>query len=254
MREQERCSSELVSLPSTSLPASDGTILPLNQREQEELSNHIRSSNSSKSNLCRGCPQAEGPRKIHRTIGDIDRATHTLHIFQAFRYSLMSDCLLLAVLSKFAMHLSTWLPSLNPLQSEGFTITDSSRVSLHSDRAGEFTAPYFEPFLTSHKIFYNTTVGLVKSLAAGGWSPCYCSTRLLLLVLLCLICCSVFTVSCTSTTSTVFTFWFFGGCSGARAQEDQVSGLIHGYWSSALLGSHARLSVIHPLSSRRRQH
>ena len=38
---QEWCSSELVSLPSTALPASDGTVLPLNQREQEELSNHI---------------------------------------------------------------------------------------------------------------------------------------------------------------------------------------------------------------------
>ena len=68
------------------------------------------------------------------------------------------------------------------LQSEGFTITDSSRVKrLHSDRAGEFTAPYFERVLTNHKSIYHTftsgydpqangtaerTVGLVKSLAA----------------------------------------------------------------------------------------
>ena len=35
---QEWCSSELVSLPSTALPASDGTVMPLNHREQEELS------------------------------------------------------------------------------------------------------------------------------------------------------------------------------------------------------------------------
>ena len=71
------------------------------------------------------------------------------------------------------------------LQSEGFTITDSSRaIRLRSNRAGEFTAPYFERSLTNHKSTYHTftsgydpqsngtaertvtTVGLVKSLAA----------------------------------------------------------------------------------------
>ena len=67
------------------------------------------------------------------------------------------------------------------LQSEGFAITDSSRVKcLHSDRAGEFTAPYLERLLTKHKIYQTFTsgydpqsngtaehaVGLVKSLAA----------------------------------------------------------------------------------------
>ena len=131
-----QCSSELVSLPSTSLPASDGTILPLSQREQEELSDHIRPSHSSKSNLCRGYLQAEGSRNTHRAIRDIDRATHTLHIditgpfttsddgftytsqlvlyvFQVLLYSSMLGCLLLAVLSKFAMHLSRWLPYWN---------------------------------------------------------------------------------------------------------------------------------------------
>ena len=75
---QEWCFSELASLPSTALPASDGTVLPLNQRDQEELSGHLRSSHSSKSNLCRGCLQAEGPRQVHRTIRDIDRVTLTL--------------------------------------------------------------------------------------------------------------------------------------------------------------------------------
>ena len=77
---QERRSSELVSLLSTALPASDGTILPLNQREREELSDHVRSGSSSKSNLCRGCLQAEGPGSVHRTVRDIDGAIHTLHI------------------------------------------------------------------------------------------------------------------------------------------------------------------------------
>ena len=110
------------------------------------------------------------------------------------------------------------------LQSEGFTVADSSRVKrLHSDRAGEFIAPYFERFLINHESIYHTftsghdpqsngtaerAIGLVKSLAA----------RLEPLLLLNLIVptgltlsdsqtrCSVFTASRTSTTSTVFAF------------------------------------------------
>ena len=130
---QEWCSSELVSLPSTSLPVSDGSILPLSQREQEELSDHIRSGHSSKSNLCRGCLQAEGPRKFVGQLGTsiaYHRATHTLHIdiaspfttsddgftyflvgvyvCQAFLYSSMLGCLLHAVLSKFVIRLNVW--------------------------------------------------------------------------------------------------------------------------------------------------
>ena len=88
---QEWCSSELVSLPSTALPASDGTVMPLNQKEREELSDHLRSGHSSKSNLCRGCLQAEGPRKVHRTVRDIDRATHTLHIDIAGPFTTSDD-------------------------------------------------------------------------------------------------------------------------------------------------------------------
>ena len=105
-----------------------------------------------------------------------------LYVFQVFLYSSLSDCLLHAVLLRFAMRLSGWLPFSNRSKSEGFTITDSSRVKrLHSDRAGEFTAPCFERFLTNHKSIYHTVtsgydpqangaaeraVGLVKSLAA----------------------------------------------------------------------------------------
>ena len=105
-----------------------------------------------------------------------------LFVFQVFIYSSMSDCFLLVVLSKVCDALERMVAFFESLQSEGFTITDFSRVKrLHSDRAGEFTAPYFERFLTKHKSIYHTftsgydpqangtaerTVGLVKSLAA----------------------------------------------------------------------------------------
>ena len=38
------------------------------------------------------------------------------------------------------------------LQSEGFAIGEPSRIKrLHSDRAGEFTAPFFARFLANHR-------------------------------------------------------------------------------------------------------
>ena len=68
------------------------------------------------------------------------------------------------------------------LQCKGFTIGETSRVKrLHSDRAGEFTAPCFARFINSHHTIYHTfasgydpqangtaerAVGLIKSLAA----------------------------------------------------------------------------------------
>ena len=44
---QEWCKTDLVSLPFASLPASDGSIAPLSEKELEELSEHIRSGHSS---------------------------------------------------------------------------------------------------------------------------------------------------------------------------------------------------------------
>ena len=64
------CTSDLVALPSAPLPSSDGMISPLDPHELEELSDHLRSGHATKSNLCRGCLQSEGPRKIHRSIRD----------------------------------------------------------------------------------------------------------------------------------------------------------------------------------------
>ena len=76
------------------------------------------------------------------------------------------------------------------LSFEGFEIKDSTRIkSLHSDRAREFTAPFFENFLSNHCSIYHTLtsgydpqangtaerfVGLIKTLASRcsthqGW-------------------------------------------------------------------------------------
>ena len=68
------------------------------------------------------------------------------------------------------------------LSSEGFPLTDSPRIRrLHSDRAGEFTAPFFEKFLSGRKGIYHIltsgydpqangtaerAVGLLKALSA----------------------------------------------------------------------------------------
>ena len=72
------------------------------------------------------------------------------------------------------------------LQSEGLPIGESPRIRrLHSDKAGEFTAPFFARFLTNHKTIDHTftsgydpqangtaerSVGLIKSLAARALS------------------------------------------------------------------------------------
>ena len=68
------------------------------------------------------------------------------------------------------------------LQSEGFAIGETSRVKrIHSDRAGEFTAPFFAKFLAHHKTIHHSftsgddpqsngtaerSVGVIKALAA----------------------------------------------------------------------------------------
>ena len=288
MREllQEWCSTELVSLPSASLPASDGAVMRLNHRKHEELSEHIRPGHSSKSNLCQGCLQAEGPRKIHRTIGDVDRATHTLHIYIAgpfttsddgFTYFLVGalrlpgfplliDVRLLTSRGSVEVcdALERMVAFFESLQSECFTITHSSRVKrLHSDRAGELTAPYFERFLTNHKSICHTftpgyvpqsngiaerTVGLVKSLAARalataqlGSSYWSFSVRYAAQSLQC-------HALQRHQRSLPFGSSLVSQETGARLQEDQVPWFTRGYCPFTLLGSHARPSVIHSCS------
>ena len=165
------------------------------------MSEHIRSGHSCKSNLCRGCLQAEGPRKVHRTVRDIDRATHTLHIDIAgpfttsddgFTYFLVGalrlpgsplliDVRLLSTRgsAEVVMHLNVWLPSSNRFKAKALP-------SLTPQESNVFTTIVLVNllllfFLTNHKSIYHTftssydpqangtaerAVGLVKSLAA----------------------------------------------------------------------------------------
>ena len=74
------CKDELMSLPWSELPASDGSIPPLSQPELQDLAEHVGSGHVQKSNLCKGCLEVDGPRRIHGTIRDTDKATHALHI------------------------------------------------------------------------------------------------------------------------------------------------------------------------------
>ena len=77
---EEWCRGEFVCLSPSELPSSDGVLLPLSPTEQRELNDHLQTGHLKKTNLCRGCLEAEGPRKIHKSIRDIDKAKHTLHI------------------------------------------------------------------------------------------------------------------------------------------------------------------------------
>ena len=77
---QEWCSMPHVALPIDPVDVSDGTICPLTPDQLQELREHIASEHVKKSNLCKGRLLSEGPRRMHRRIRDVDRATHCLHI------------------------------------------------------------------------------------------------------------------------------------------------------------------------------
>ena len=187
---EDWCKADLISLPFAPLPSSNGSISPLDAREWEELSHHLRSGHTTKSNLCRGCLQAEGPRRIHGSIRDIDRATHVLHIDIAgpfataddgFTYILVGALRLSGFPLLIDVRLLTSRTSVEvcdalekmvaffeSLEFEGFAITDSSRIKrLHSGRAGEFAVPFFERFLVNHKTIYHTLTSGYDPQATG---------------------------------------------------------------------------------------
>ena len=201
---QEWCLLPEVSLPFVHLDASDGSISPLDNDMMEELKKHIQSGHLTKSHLCKSCLTAEGPRRIHRRIRDVDKATHMLHIdiagpltksddgyvyflVGALRlpgFPLLIDVRLLQTRTSAEVchQLDVMVNYFESLCFEGFPITDAPRIRrLHSDRAREFTAAFFEKFLAHRRGIYLTlttgydpqangtaerAVGLIKALAS----------------------------------------------------------------------------------------
>ena len=109
----------------------------------------------------------------------MDKATHTLHIDIAgplpdsddnYSYFLVGalrlpglplfiDVRLLATRTsvKVCDKLEKMVAYLESLQTEGLPIGETCRIKrLHSDRAGEFTAPFFARFLQNQKTIYHT--------------------------------------------------------------------------------------------------
>ena len=200
----EWCRSDHVALPSSNLPSSDGSLLALNEEELKELSDHNLSGHVTKSNLCKSCLEAEGPRRIHRSIRDVDKATHVLHIDIAGPLTLSDDgysyflvgalrlpglpllidvkLLTTRTSAEVCDELEKMVAFFEALQTEGLMIGETCRIKrLHSDKAGEFTALFFSKFLSNHKTIDHTftsgydpqangtaerSVGLLKALAA----------------------------------------------------------------------------------------
>ena len=200
----EWCRSDHVALPSSDLPSSDGSLLALSEEELKELSDHILSGHVTKSNLCNSCLEAEGSRRIHRSIRDVDKATHVLHIDIAGPLTLSDDgythflvgalrlpglpllidvkLLTTRTSAEVCDELEKMVAFFEALQTEGLMIGETCRIKrLHSDKAGEFTAPFFSKFLSNHKTIDHTftfgydpqangtaerSVGLLKALAA----------------------------------------------------------------------------------------
>ena len=142
------------------------------------------------------------------------------------------------------------------LQFEGFPIGETSRIKrLHSDRAGEFTAPYFERFLSSHKSIYHTlttgydpqangtaerSVGLIKSLAAralssSGLDPSYWSYAVRY---------AAQSLICSALLSAFTSFWHYCRCSGPWSQGCEISSVSIPHGETALLGSPSRPDLI----------
>ena len=125
---------------------------------------------------------------------------------------------------------------LEALQTEGLPIGETSHIKrLHSDRAGEFTAPFFARFLGNHKSRHHSltsdydpqsngtaerSVGLIKSLASRAlaiaepdssyWSYAvrYASQSLLCHAL--------------QNQTEVFALWYYCGCSGLRSSRCKI--------------------------------
>ena len=148
--------------------------------------------------------EADGPRKIHRSVRDIDKATHTLHIDIAGPFTTSDDghsYFLVGALRLPGLPLLIDVRTLSTRgavevcdelekmvsyqecrQCEGLPVGGTSRIKrLHSDRSGEFTAPFLARLLSNHKSTYHSfssgydpqangtaqrAVGLIKCLSS----------------------------------------------------------------------------------------
>ena len=202
---QEWCLLPEIALPFAHLDASDGSISPLDHDEMEELKQHIQLGHLTKSHLCKGCLTAEGPRRIHRRVRDVDKATRTLHIDIAGPLTKSDDGYVYFLVGALRLPGSPLLIDVRLLQTrtsaevcrqldvmvnyfeslcfEGYPIADAPRIRrLHSDRAREFTAAFFEKFLAHRRGIYHTlttgydpqangiaerSVGLIKALVVA---------------------------------------------------------------------------------------
>ena len=137
---------------------------------------------------------------------------------------------------------------------EGFPVADAPRIRrLHSDRAREFTAVFFEKFLAHRRGIYHTlttgydpqangaaerSIGLIKALASrclmtSGldsefWS---CAVRYAAQSLICA------SLLCSTTASEITTLWLSGHWSSAWSWYDQISHREVCEWQVIVLGS-----------------
>ena len=123
------------------------------------------------------------------------------------------------------------------LSFEGFEITDSPRIKrLHSDRAREFTALYFQKFLSNHRSIYHTlTTGYdpqangtaERSHGTHESSQCKMShhlrTTTRILGLCSQVCSTKPPLLITSEETEVTSIWLSSHCTGAQSQESEVS-------------------------------
>ena len=201
---EEWCKEDLVSLPFASLPASDGMIDPFTDTELQEAQQHLHSGHLKKTNLCRGCLEPEGPRKLHRIVREVDLATHTLHIdiagpFTVFDdgftyflagalrtpgFPLMIDVrnLTSRTSTEVCDELEKMVAFFESLQSEGFTIGETSRIKRLLTVTEQESSLHLKTIRPSFTSGYDPqangtaerAVGLVKPLA----SRCLCATKL----------------------------------------------------------------------------
>ena len=174
------------------------------RKSGEKSRDHINSGHLNKRRLCKGCLLSEGPRRAHCRVRDVDWATRVLQIdiagplnasYEGFHdfpvgalrlpdLPLLIDARLLKARTSVEVcaALEKMTACFESLSLEGFEIKDSMRIKrLHSDRVGEFTAPFFMRLLSNHCSIYHTlnsgydlqtngtaerAVGLIKTLAS----------------------------------------------------------------------------------------